>query len=149
MMAEVEIRNERVDDIPLLVAQQHKMGMAEIIDKNIEPHWHRQGLSIGQTVIAWLAFILSESDHRLSYVEPWVARHHETLKHVIAAELATQDFNDDRLGAVLRYLSDDASWGAVERELGQRLIRVYRLPQECIRLDSTTVSVYHDQKGPS
>jgi hypothetical protein len=47
MMAEVEIRNERVDDLPLLVAQQHKMGMAEIIDENIAPHRRRQGLSVG------------------------------------------------------------------------------------------------------
>jgi transposase len=147
MMAEVEISNERVDDLPLLVAQQHKMGITEIIDDSIKPHWHRQGLSIGQTVVAWLAFILSESDHRLSYVEPWVARHHETLKHVIAAELTAQDFNDDRLGDVLRYLSDDGNWMAIERELGKRLIRVYRLPQEFVRLDSTTVSVYHDPEG--
>jgi transposase len=147
MMAEVEVRNERVDDIPLLVAQQHKMGIAEIVDENIEPHWRRQGLSVGQTVVVWLAFILSEADHRLSYVEPWVGRHLETLNRVIAAELTTQDVNDDRLGDVLRYLSDDTSWTAIERELGKRLIRVYRLPQECVRLDSTTVSVYHDPEG--
>ena len=118
-MAEMEIRNERVDDIPLLVTQQHKMGIAEIIDKNITPHWRRQGLSVGQTIVAWLAFILSEADHRLSYVEPWVVRHLETLKHVIAAELTVQDVNDDRLGDILRYLSEDASWRAIERELGQ------------------------------
>jgi transposase len=48
---------------------------------------------------------------------------------------------------VLRYLSDDAKWTAIERELGGRLIRVYRLPKECVRLDSTTVSVYHDPEG--
>ncbi len=123
------------------------MGIAEIIDEHIDPHWHRQGLSIGQTIVAWLAFILSESDHRLSYVEPWVARHHETLKHGMAADFSVQEFNDDRLGDVLRYLSDDLSWTAIERELGKRLIRVYRLPQECVRLDSTTVSVYHDPEG--
>lgn len=146
-MAEVEIKNERVDDLPLLIAQQDQLGIAAIIDENITPHWHRQGLSIGQTVKAWLAFILSESDHRLSYVEPWVIRHLETLRQVIAAELTAQEFNDDRLGAVLRYLSDDASWAAIERELGKRLIRVYRLPQECVRLDSTTVSVYHNPEG--
>jgi hypothetical protein len=145
MMAEVEIRNERVDDLPLLVTQQDKMGIAEIIDEQISPHWRRQGLSVGRIVVVWLAYILSESDHRLSYVEPWVARHLETLKHTAAAELTVQDFNDDRLGDVLRYLSEDASWRAMERELGARLIRVYRLPQECVRMDKTTVSVYHMQ----
>lgn len=89
-MAEVEIRNEYVNNIPMLVAQQHKLGIGEIIYQKIEPHWHRQGLSIGQTGIAWLAFVLSESDYHLSYVAPWVARHLETLKHVIAAELTAQ-----------------------------------------------------------
>jgi transposase len=146
-MAEVEIQSERVDDIPLLVKQQQKMGMAEIIDAIISPHWRRQGLSVGQTIVAWLAFILSESDHRLSYVEPWVAKHPETLKRLLNPGLRVQDFNDDRLGDVLRYLSHDPSWVAIERELGQRTIRVYQLPQECVRLDSTTVSLYHDPEG--
>jgi transposase len=146
-MAEVEIQSERVDDIPLLVKQQQKMGLAEIIDEIITPHWRRQGLSVGQTIVAWLAFILSEADHRLSYVEPWVAQHPETLKQLINPVLSVSDFSDDRLGDVLRYLSDDQSWVAIERELGQRTIRVYQLSPECVRLDSTTVSLYHDPKG--
>ena len=147
MATEVDITSERVDDIPLLVAQQRKMGIAEVIDGNVKPHWHRQGLSVGETVVAWLAFILSEADHRLSYVEPWVARHPETLKRLINRALTARDFSDDRLGAVLRYLSDDPSWTAVERELGQRTLRVYQLPQTCVRLDSTTVAVHHDPEG--
>ena len=61
--------------------------------------------------------------------------------------MTEQDFNDDRLGDVLRYLSHDSSWVAIERELGRRTIRVYQLPQECVRLDSTTVSLYHDPEG--
>lgn len=146
-MAEVEIQNERVDDIPLLVGQQQQMGIAEVIDGIITPHWRRQGLSVGQTIEAWLSFILSESDHRLSYVEAWVASHQETLKRLINPALTVPDFSDDRLGDVLRYLSDEASWAAIERELGQRTIRVYQLPQERVRLDSTTVSLYHDPAG--
>jgi hypothetical protein len=31
--------------------------------------------------------------------------------------------------------------------LGQRTLRVYQLPQECVRLDSTTVSLYHEPEG--
>jgi transposase len=146
-MAEVEIQSERVDDLPLLVKQQQKMGMAEVIDAIITPHWRRQGLSVGQIIVGWLGFILSESDHRLSYVEPWVARHPETLKRLINLGLRVQDFSDDRLGDVLRYLSHDPSWAAIERELGRRTIRVYQLRQECVRLDSTTVSLYHDPEG--
>lgn len=146
-MAEVEIQNERVDDLPLLVGQQQKMGIAEIVDGIITPHWRRQGLSVGQIIVTWLAFILSESDHRLSYVEPWVANHLETLKRLINPALMVQDFSDDRLGDGLRYLSDDQSWAAIERALGQRIIRVYQLAQRCVRLDSTTVSLYHAPEG--
>jgi hypothetical protein len=65
-MTEIEIQSERVDDIPLLISQQQQMGLAEIIDEIIIPHGGRQGLSVGQTVMTWLSFILSESDHRLS-----------------------------------------------------------------------------------
>lgn len=146
-MTEVEIKHERVDDIPLLIGQQQKMGLAEIIDSIINPHWRRQGLSVGQTITAWLTFILSESDHRLSYVEPWVETHLETLQRLLTLELTVQDFSDDRLSDILRYLSDDARWAAIERELGRRTVRVYELPQRCIRLDSTTVSLYHDPEG--
>jgi transposase len=146
-MAEVEIQSERVDDIPLLIGQQQKLGLAEVIDGIITPHWRRQGLSVGQTIVTWLTFILSEADHRLSYVEPWVVKHPETLKRLIHQELTEQAFSDDRLGDVLRYLSDDPSWRAIEREVGQRTIRVYQLPLAQVRLDSTTVSLYHEPEG--
>jgi transposase len=62
-------------------------------------------------------------------------------------DLTVQDFNDDRLGDILRYLSDDADWAAIEQELGRRTIRVYQLTQERVRLDSTTVSLYHAPEG--
>jgi transposase len=146
-MTEVEIQNERVDDIPLLIRQQQKMGIGEVIDTIIIPHWRRQGLGVGQTTMAWLSFILSESDHRLSYVEPWVETHLETLKRSLDPGLTVQDFNDDRLGDILRYLSDDADWARIEQELGHRTVRVYQLPQDCVRLDSTTVSLHHDPEG--
>jgi hypothetical protein len=34
-----------------LVGQQQKLGVAEIIDGIITPHWRRQGLSVGQTIV--------------------------------------------------------------------------------------------------
>jgi hypothetical protein len=78
--------------------------------------------------MAWLTFILSESGHRLSYVEPWVATHLATLKRLLHPDLTAQDFSDDRLRDILRYLSDDVRWAAIEEELGQRTIRVYQAP---------------------
>lgn len=69
-MTEVTVHTERVDDIPLLISQQQAMGLAEIINDLAPCHGNRKGLSLGELIIGWLAFILSEADHRLSYVEP-------------------------------------------------------------------------------
>ncbi len=146
-MTEIDIKTERVDDIPLLIGQQQKIDLAEIIDDIIIPNGHRQGLSVGQTIVVWLSFILSESDHRLSYVEPWVAEHLETLRRLTNPELTSADFNDDRLGDVLRYLSRDEAWQMIEQALWQRTLQVYELSPEIVRLDSTSVAVHHDPEG--
>jgi transposase len=50
------------------------------------------------------------------------------------------DFRDDRLAIILKALSDDESWSAIESELTQRTIRVYDLSVEHVRLDTTTAS---------
>ncbi|MBE7468670.1 MAG: IS1634 family transposase [Anaerolineales bacterium] len=143
-MAEVDIQTERIDDIPLLVAQQHRMGLPEIIDRVIEAHGNRQGLSIGWTVVGWLSFILSEADHRLSFVEPWATSRLSSLQNLLPGLEAASDFSDDRLGDVLRYLSDDVAWSQIEQQLGEHLVRAYQLPSEQVRLDSTSAAVYHD-----
>jgi transposase len=145
-MSEVSVKTERVDDIPLLVSQQQAMGLDEIIDEVVVRHGNRQGLSLGWTVIGWLSFILSESDHRLSYVEGWVRTHLETLKRVMPGVVRPNDFTDDRLGDVLRILSEDTVWQQIEVGLGERLVQVYELPRETVRVDTTTVSLYHDSE---
>ena len=149
MKAEVEIKTERVDDIPLLMWQQKAMGIPGIIDEVIAAHGNRQGLSIGWTVAGWITYILSESDHRLSYVEPWAEAHVETLTKLIPMPVQVQDFTDDRLGDVLRYLSDDEKWDAIECKVGQHLVHVYELPTQRVRLDSTSVVVYHNAEDDS
>jgi transposase len=146
-MSEVIVKTERVDDIPLLVSQQQAMGLDEIIDEVVVCHGNRQGLSVGWTVIGWLSFILSESDHRLSYVEGWVRTHLETLKRVMPGVVRPNDFTDDRLGDVLRILSEDTVWQQIEVRLRERLVQVYELPRETVRVDTTTVSLYHDSEG--
>lgn len=149
MKAEIEIKTERVDDIPLLIWQQRAMGIPDILDEVLTRHGNRQGLSIGWTTVGWLTYILSASDHRLSYVEPWAEAHLATLSRLIPMPVQAQDFTDDRLGDVLRYLSDDAKWDAIECKVGQNLLNVYELPTKCVRLDSTSVVVYHNDDGDS
>jgi transposase len=52
------------------------------------------------------------------------------------------DFTDDRLADVLQALSDEERWNAFENALNGNLLRVYDLPAERVRVDSTTVSGY-------
>ncbi len=147
MTTEVNIQTERVDDIPLLVHQLHAMGIPQIVDEILVPHGNRQGLSLGWTLVGWLVYIVSEADHRLSYVESWVKTHEQTLQSLLPMPVSAQDFTDDRLGSLLTYLSQDAEWQAIEQELGQHIVQVYKLPQERVRVDSTSAAVYHNPEG--
>lgn len=143
-MAEIAIRTERIDDVPLLVAQQQRMGIGAVIDALVPAHGNRSGLRVGALTECWLAYILSTADHRMSVVEGWAATIPDTLSAVVGAPVSPQDFTDDRLADVLRVLSNETTWTAIEEQLGQRLIQVYALPEAPIRLDSTTVTVYHE-----
>jgi len=143
-MTEVHIYTEPVDDVPLLIRQQQRMGIPQILDAVIKPHGNWQGLSIGWLTTGWLAYILSEADHRMCEVEPWAADRQETLSALLSQPVGEKDFTDDRLAAVLRYLSDDEAWEEIETRLGSHQIRVYDLRPKCVRLDSTAVAVYHD-----
>lgn len=143
-MAELAIQTERVDDIPLLMAQQVKMGLPDVLNEVARPHGNRRGLSVGWLATAWLSYIVSQSDHRTSEVEPWAAKRLSALRRVIPEAVTQKDFTDDRLVDLLKWLAQDEVWATVEREVGTRLVRVYALDRSVIRLDSTTVSVYHD-----
>jgi len=136
------IRTERVDDIPLLLAQMQRMGIAGLLDEHFPTHGNREGLSLGELTIIWLTHVLSEADHRMNRVQPWAERRLETLRGCSAESLEVRDLADDRLAEVLRHLSDDEYWRAFEQELTGQLVRVYDLRADCVRLDSTTASSY-------
>ncbi len=146
-MSEVTVHTEQVNDIPLLLKQQEKMGIAELLDKIVPRHGNRQGLSLGQMIVGWLSFIVSESDHRLSFVQEWAEQQTNTLSRLLPGYGGSQDFTDDRLGDGLLVLSDDAVWEAFESQLGERVIRIYQLPAKVGRVDTTTVSLYHQADG--
>ena len=143
-MTGVDIYTERIDDVPLLVEQQRRMGIAEVVDSVVRPHGNHRGLSAGELTTFWLAYILSESDHRMSEVEQWAAGLQETLSALAMKPIRDKDFTDDRLADLLRVFGHDETWEAIEERLGQRLVRVYDLDLGTTRLDSTSVAVYHD-----
>ena len=125
-----------------LLAQLERMGVQELLDKHFVTHGNWKNLSLGWCSVVWLSYILSQADHRLSYVEDWANKRLKTLKICTKQPVKALDFSDDRLEAILRYLSDDQSWLQFETELGSSLVRVYNLQKEPIRLDSTTASGY-------
>ena len=136
-------RTERVDDIPLLLAQMDKMNIAALLDKHFPMHGNWQGLSLGQIVVVWLTYILSEGDHRLNSVQGWVAAILMTLTVCLKADgLRELDFSDDRLAVVVDRLGQDADWEAYESEQNGVLLRVYDLTVRRVRIDSTTAKSY-------
>jgi transposase len=133
---------ERVDGIPLLLAQMDRMGWAEILDAHFPTHGNWQGLSLGRVATIWLSSILSRGDHRLVHVEPWVAGRQLILSQLLGDGVRSHEFSDDRLEIVLRLLSDDHRWAAFESTLNQCVVRVYDLRAERVHVDSTTASAY-------
>ena len=136
------IITERVDDIPLLLAQMERMGLAALLDAHFPTHGNWQGLPVGRVATIWLSSILSRGDHRLVHVEPWVAQRQCTLSRVTGEVVRAHEFSDDRLEIVLRLFSDNAHWTAFESALNQQLIRVYDLPAQRVHVDSTSASAY-------
>jgi transposase len=135
---------ERVDDVALLIGQRVKMGWPEVLDRHIPRHWRQRGLSWGWTAVIWLAYILTEGDHRKVSVETYLKGMHHTLSHLTAQVIEPLDFRDDRLRHLLQHLSKPAYGHAIERDLNERSIEVYDLSQDVIRCDATTVSSDHE-----
>lgn len=138
----ISITTERVDDVPLLVAQMQRMELSTLLDAHFPTHGNWSGLSLGNVTVLWLAHILSQADHRMNHVQPWAERRLQTLQCLFGEDMRALDLCDDRLADVLRLLSDDVVWVHFERELSGHLLRVYDLKRDVVRLDSTTVSSY-------
>jgi hypothetical protein len=125
MSITITATHERVDDIPAIIVHLKNMRVAELLDKHFQPNGNWQGLSLGGTTVVWLAFILSEGDHRLYRVEPWVTAHQRTLSRCIGRKVTPRALADDRLATILDYLGVAERWGAFERALNQSVLRVY------------------------
>ena len=142
-MAEIlKITSERVDDIPLWLAQLERMGVQPLLDVYFPTHRNWVGLTLGWVTVIWLTHILSEANHRLNQVEPWAEQRLHTLRRCTGQPVHPLDLSDDRLAEVLEVLSHDAPWQAFEGAFTQPWLRVYDLQPERVRLDSTTASGY-------
>lgn len=144
MDTELTITTERIDDIVLLIEVMKRVKLDELLDRSLRRHkLSQQELSWGWIATIWLAHILSQGDHRKLTVREWVKQAQTTLAAVTGMTIREEDFTDDRLGLLLKRMSKLQTWHAIERDLGQRMMRVYRLKARTVRVDATTVSGYH------
>jgi transposase len=144
MAATLELTHERADDVPLVLGLLIELRFPEIIDRHLPPHPLHQGLSNGWLITVWIAYILSQADHRKSYVQAWVDRLQHTLEALIGQPIRPVEFGDDRLTLVLRRLSDPEAWQELEAALWRTQCEAYALPPvERIHLDATTSFGYH------
>jgi transposase len=138
------ISSERIDDIPLLMSWLLEMQIDRIIDAAIgAPHGNRQGLSYGQLAVVYVAYILSQCNHFLSPVRDWVTKHQRCLMQALGQPIRETDFTDERLEDLLDAIGREGVGEVIEEQLGQHLIRAYALPTATMRIDTTTVNVYH------
>src|SRR6266566_2099481 len=122
--------SERVDDIPRLLGQLERMGMPARLDEHFPTHGNWVGLSLGWVTVVWLTHLLSQADHRLNHVEPWVAQQVHTLRQCTGQRVHPLDVSDDRLAAVLAAVSNDERWSVFEGALTRQVLRVYDLEPE-------------------
>ena len=148
MLSDMSISTEQINCLPLPVGIMEDMGIRELIDQHVTPHGHWQGSSIGTTLTIWLSHLLLERDHRLVMVRDWAKDRAQTINALLGITLRDTDCTDDRLANILTMLGDTATQAALDQAFLQRWIRVYQLPTTTVRLDSTSVSVYHDAVDP-
>jgi transposase len=140
----LDLTHERVDDVPLLLGLLIKLRFPEIIDRCLPPHALHQGLSNGWLITVWIAYILSQADHRKSHVQEWVDSLKHSLESLIGQPIRPVDFSDDRLTLVLKRLSESTVWHPLESALFTAQCEVYALPPvQGVRLDATTSYGYH------
>jgi len=138
------ITTEQVNSLPLLLGIITDMGIRDLIDRHITPHGNWEGASVGTVVSIWLSHILQERDHRLVQLRDWAAERSQTINRLLDITLRETDCSDDRLASILTLLGNPSIQATLDAAFIQQWLRIYRLPTETLRLDSTSVSVYHD-----
>jgi len=137
------LRVEVVADLPVLWTMLQRLDLPAIADRHYPTPLHWKGpLTPGDLLALWLLFIVSQGDHCLNHVQPWVAQHRGTLEALLGKPVCPTDFHDDRLADLLTRLGTGDAFGGLERDLNQQTLRVYPMPTDTIRIDATTANSY-------
>src|SRR5262245_15156531 len=137
------LRVEVVADLPVLWETLKRPDLPAGLDRHFPTPRHWKGpLTPGEVLAVWLLFLLSQGDHCLNHVQPWAGQHQGTLSALLGKTVLPVDLHDDRLADWLNRLSAGDSFAALERELNQQTVRVYQLPTDTVRVDTTTANSY-------
>src|SRR5947209_8850812 len=137
------VRVEAVADLPVLWATFQGLDLPAILDRHFPAPLHWKGpLTPGEVLSVWLLFLVSQGDHCLNHVQPWVAQHQGTLSALLGKRIRPTDAHDDRLADWLTRLGAGAAFSALEHDLSQQTVRVYELPTDLVRIDTTTANSY-------
>jgi transposase len=138
-------RVEVVADLPVLWATLQRLDLPATLDRLFPTPRNWKGpLTPGEVLAVWLLFVLSQGDHCLNHVQPWVAQHQGTLAALLGKPVLPSDAHDDRLADWLTRLGRGDAFAALERDLNQQTLRVYQLPTDTVRIDATTANSYGD-----
>jgi transposase len=134
---------EVVADLPVLWAILARLDLVATLDRRFPTplHW-KCPLTPGEILAVWLLFLLSQGDHCLNHVRPWVAGLQLTLSALLGKSVLPVHFHDDRLADCLDRLASSDTFSLLERDLNQQTIRVYQLPTDTVRIDTTTANSY-------
>jgi transposase len=137
------LRVEAVADLPVLWATLQRLDLVATLDRHFPaPASWKGPLTPGEVLAVWLLFLVSQGDHCLNHVEPWVAQHRGVLSALLGKTVLPVHAHDDRLADWLTRLGKGTTFSALERDLNQQTIRVYQLPTDLVRIDATTANSY-------
>src|SRR5437588_8650783 len=136
---------EAVADLPVLWALFQRLDLPDTLDRHFPTPLHWKGpLTPGEVLALWLLFLVSQGDHCLNHVQPWVAQHQGTLSALLGKPVLPHQAHDDRLADWLTRLGAGDAFSALEQSLNQHTVRVYQLPTDLVRIDTTTANSYAD-----
>jgi len=137
------LRVEAVADLPVLWATFQRLDLPATLDRHFPapPHW-KGPLTPGEVLAVWLLFLVSQGDHCLNHVQPWVAQHQGVLSALLGKPVRPTHAHDDRLADWLTRLGRGDAFAALERDLNRHTVRVYQLPTDLVRIDATTANSY-------
>lgn len=144
MEAEMAMKAQTVDDVPLIIEMTKQMKLCELLEKFFPTHGNKKGINNGEMAIGWLAFILSQCNHCKNAVREWSNKTIDILSSLLGKTLRDVDFSDDRLASLLDCLSNDSAWHQFEDFFSKNMIEIYELPVETIRLDGSAAYGYHE-----